>query len=178
MFEFAEIGESGVQGSLSTTHLDIYCGGCGGVLAEVSFRALSDNATFVENENAITQLMNLGENVTRYDDGVSVTQITDDTAHLNDLNRVETIVGLIEQYDRRLMNDRVSDTNPTVKLSGVLNWQTCDDEVCDIPASDRFELSIPVEGPMAPSFRGKSDQDSPEPNAGQHFKRMIERRQG
>ena len=71
-----------------------------------------------------------------------------------------------------------NDTNPTVKLSGVLKWQTCDDEVCDIPASERFELSIPVEGPMTPSLMGKSDQDSPEPNAGQHFQRMIERRQG
>jgi hypothetical protein len=70
------------------------------------------------------------------------------------------------------------DAHPTVKLSGVLKWQTCDDDVCDIPVSERFELSIPVEGPMAPSFMGKSDQDSPEPNAGQHFKRMIERRQG
>ena len=69
------------------------------------------------------------------------------------------------------------DTNPTVKLSGVLKWQTCDDEVCDIPASERFELSIPVEGPM-PSFVRRSDQDSPEPNAGQHFKRLMERRQG
>ncbi len=72
----------------------------------------------------------------------------------------------------------VDNDSPAVTLSGILKWQTCDDEVCDIPASERFELSIPVEGPIMPSFMGPDDQDSPEPNAGKHFQRMIERRQG
>lgn len=70
------------------------------------------------------------------------------------------------------------DTHPAVKLSGVLKWQTCDDEVCDIPASERFELSIPIEGPMMRPLMGQSDQDSPEPNASKHFQRMMERHKG
>ncbi|MBQ75141.1 MAG: hypothetical protein CMQ20_08975 [Gammaproteobacteria bacterium] len=71
----------------------------------------------------------------------------------------------------------VDDDNHAVTLSGILKWQTCDDEVCDIPASERFEISIPVEGSIMPSFMGKSDQKSPEPNAGKHFQRMMERRE-
>jgi len=70
------------------------------------------------------------------------------------------------------------DTDLIVKLSGVLKWQTCDDEVCDIPSKKRFELSIPVEGPMMRPAFGRSDPDSPEPNAGQHFQHMMERHKG
>jgi len=61
-------------------------------------------------------------------------------------------------------------------VSGTLRWQTCDDEVCDIPVSQRFELRLPVIGPVLPEIRNRSDDATREPNAAQHFQRMIDRR--
>jgi len=63
-----------------------------------------------------------------------------------------------------------------IALSGVLRWQTCDDEVCDVPERHRFELRVPAAGPVLPGIRPTSSAASREPNAARHFQRLIERR--
>ena len=64
---------------------------------------------------------------------------------------------------------------PDITISGEVRWQCCDDEVCDPPASRRFELAVPVSGPPAHALRD-SRAATLEPNAAAHFRRMSERR--
>ena len=62
-----------------------------------------------------------------------------------------------------------------ITISGVVRWQCCDDEVCDLPASQRFELTLPVSEPP-PVALGRGPGATLEPNALAHFQRMSERR--
>ena len=62
-----------------------------------------------------------------------------------------------------------------ITIAGEVRWQCCDDEVCDLPASQRFELTVPVSGPPAHPLRD-SKAATVEPNAAAHFRRMSERR--
>jgi len=64
-----------------------------------------------------------------------------------------------------------------INVSGEVRWQSCDDEVCDIPASRRFELSLPVAQTPAVAL-GSEKGAALEPNAMAHFQKMSERRQG
>jgi len=65
----------------------------------------------------------------------------------------------------------------SVKLSGSVRWQTCDDTLCDVPQTQRFEIDVPVVNPAAASIRGASDgSDTPESRTAAHFQYMIERR--
>jgi hypothetical protein len=64
-----------------------------------------------------------------------------------------------------------------IHLSGWLGWQTCDDEVCDVPERQRFDLRVPTTGSVLPGIRPASAAASREPNAARHFQRLIERRQ-
>ena len=62
-----------------------------------------------------------------------------------------------------------------ITFSGEVRWQSCDDEVCDIPASQRFELTLPVAESPVVALRGEQGA-ALEPNARAHFQRMSERR--
>lgn len=62
-----------------------------------------------------------------------------------------------------------------IMISGEVRWQCCDDEVCDLPASRRFELTVPVSEPPAPALQTEEGAAF-EPNAKAHFRRMSERR--
>ena len=62
-----------------------------------------------------------------------------------------------------------------IAISGEVRWQCCDDEVCDVPTSQRFELTVPVSAPVGHPFRDKRAATA-EPNASAHFRRMSERR--
>ena len=64
-----------------------------------------------------------------------------------------------------------------VRVSGEVRWQTCDDDVCDIPAKQRFELDLPVAESPPVALRGEQGR-ALEPNARAHFRRMSERRGG
>ena len=64
-----------------------------------------------------------------------------------------------------------------ITISGEVRWQSCDDEVCDIPTSQRFELTLPVSESPAVALRSKRGA-ALEPNAMAHFQRMSERRTG
>ncbi len=62
-----------------------------------------------------------------------------------------------------------------ITFSGEVRWQSCDDEVCDIPSSQRFELTLPVAESPPVALRGKKGA-ALEPNALAHFQRMSKRR--
>ncbi len=62
-----------------------------------------------------------------------------------------------------------------IRVSGEVRWQSCDDEVCDIPTSQRFELELPVAESPAVAL-GSERGAALEPNAMAHFRRMSERR--
>jgi len=62
-----------------------------------------------------------------------------------------------------------------VVIAGVLRWQSCNDEVCDLPVSNHFELTVPVDGPVLPQIRVPEGKTTNEPRAGEHFQQMIHR---
>lgn len=64
-----------------------------------------------------------------------------------------------------------------IAVSGEVRWQSCDSEVCDIPAGQRFEVELPVAESPAVALRSKRGT-ALEPNAKEHFLRMSERRRG
>ncbi len=68
---------------------------------------------------------------------------------------------------------RRKDVN-AVTIAGVVRWQSCDDEVCDIPTSKRFSFDVPVSANPPPALFGRGAEL--EPNAAAHFKRMNTRR--
>ena len=62
-----------------------------------------------------------------------------------------------------------------LQLSGEVCWQSCDDEVCDLPVRERFLLTIPVAAPPAMALQGPGAEI--EPNAMGHFQYMTKRRE-
>ncbi len=60
-------------------------------------------------------------------------------------------------------------------VSGTVLWQSCDDEVCDIPSSQRFELTVRL-GKSPAVALGSKEGAALEPNAMAHFQKMSERR--
>ena len=68
-----------------------------------------------------------------------------------------------------------ADGTDRLTLSGTVRWQVCDDEVCDIPVSRTFELTVPLT--RSPPVALLDDEGiALEPNARGHFQRMTERR--
>lgn len=65
--------------------------------------------------------------------------------------------------------------DPKIKISGEVVWQSCDDQVCDIPVRRRFEMTIPVTS-SPPVALGSRRGTELEPNAMRHFQKMTERR--
>jgi hypothetical protein len=65
-----------------------------------------------------------------------------------------------------------------ITLAGVLHWQTCDDQVCDLPRRERFELTVPLSGIVVSELRATADGVLVRGmNSWKHFKRLAERRQ-
>ena len=65
-----------------------------------------------------------------------------------------------------------------VTIAGLVRWQSCNDAVCELPASQRFELTVAVERPVLPQIRVPAGQPTAEPRAARHFAQMTARRQG
>lgn len=63
-----------------------------------------------------------------------------------------------------------------ITIAGTLRWQACDDEVCGIPETYRFELVVPTDAPLLPQIAVPKEKRTVEPRAGKHFQQMIERR--
>jgi len=62
-----------------------------------------------------------------------------------------------------------------IAVSGEVRWQSCDSEVCDIPAGQRFEVELPVAESPPVALRSKKGAVL-EPNAMEHYRRMSARR--
>lgn len=85
-----------------------------------------------------------------------------------------------DEFELRLpltVNNSGGRLGPEITISGEVRWQSCDDEVCDIPTSQRFELTLAVAEPPPP-IMGNEEGAALEPNALAHFKKMSQRRQG
>jgi hypothetical protein len=85
-----------------------------------------------------------------------------------------------DSFELRLpltVNSAADGVGGHVTVSGEVRWQSCDDDVCDIPTSQRFELTLPVAEPPPVALWGKKGA-ALEPNARAHFQRMSERRMG
>jgi len=72
-----------------------------------------------------------------------------------------------------------STTEPTMlDLSGEVSWQTCDEDVCDVPRRSRFAFNVPIEGAVVPEFMTKPGNPKVRAMDGiNHFKKMSSRRQ-
>jgi len=72
-----------------------------------------------------------------------------------------------------------STTEPTMlDLSGEVSWQTCDEDVCDVPRRSRFAFHVPIEGAVVPEFMTKPGNPKVRAMYGMnHFKKMSSRRQ-
>ena len=82
-----------------------------------------------------------------------------------------------DRFELRLpltVNNSTGDVATEVTVSGEVRWQSCDDEVCDIPTSQRFEFTLPVAEP--PAVLGSPKGVAVEPNSLAHFRKMAERR--
>jgi hypothetical protein len=62
-------------------------------------------------------------------------------------------------------------------LSGEVSWQTCDEDVCDVPRRSRFAFSVPIEGAVVPEFMTKPGNPIRAMDGMKHFKKMSSRRQ-
>lgn len=70
-----------------------------------------------------------------------------------------------------------STTEPTMlDLSGEVSWQTCDEDVCDVPRRSRFAFNVPIEGAVVPEFMTKPGNPKVRAMDGMnHFKKMSSR---
>lgn len=50
-----------------------------------------------------------------------------------------------------------TDDTPTLTVRGKVSWQMCDDEVCDVPRKEHFELTLPVQGAVVSELGAKPD---------------------
>jgi hypothetical protein len=65
-----------------------------------------------------------------------------------------------------------------ITLGGELHWQTCDDQVCDLPRRERFELTVPLAGIVVSELRAAADGVLVRSmNSLKHFERLADRRQ-
>ena len=46
-----------------------------------------------------------------------------------------------------------------IKLAGEIEWQTCDDQTCDLPRKEAFDLTVPVSGFVVSELRIEADGD-------------------
>jgi hypothetical protein len=65
-----------------------------------------------------------------------------------------------------------------ITLAGELLWQTCDDQVCDLPRRERFKVAVPLAGIVVSELRAAADGVLVRSmNSSKHFERLTERRQ-
>lgn len=65
-----------------------------------------------------------------------------------------------------------------ITLSGELRWQTCDDQVCDLPRREKFSVTVPVAAAVVSELGVPADGELVQSmNGMKHFERMAQRRQ-
>ena len=66
------------------------------------------------------------------------------------------------------------DGSTFITVAGTIRWQACDDDVCHLPQTQRFELEIPAR--PVNMFERERAEDSVRMDFRKHFARMSERR--
>lgn len=85
----------------------------------------------------------------------------------------DVVIRVPVTHNQRLL-DTHDDGSLTVRVGGTIRWQSCDDDVCHLPATHRFALDVPAVRANLPELLGP---DSPRRDAAiAHYRRMIERR--
>ena len=65
-----------------------------------------------------------------------------------------------------------------ITIEGDLAWQTCDDEVCDLPRRERFSVTVPLASMLPSEINGAADGEMVRPmNGVKHFEQMAARRE-
>src|SRR6516162_6847652 len=91
--------------------------GAGGQLVQVFFK---HHPAVVDDHNLVADLRNLGENVSRQDDGSIRGETTDNTANLPNLSWVKANRRLVEHQYRRIMNQSLGQSDPLAITFGKL----------------------------------------------------------
>ena len=76
-------------------------------------------------------------------------------------------------HNQRSM-EKLDDGSRAVRVAGTVRWQSCDDDVCHLPASQTFELLIPAVKTNSAKYR--RDEGSTGMDAAKHLAKMTERR--
>jgi len=64
-----------------------------------------------------------------------------------------------------------------ITLSGELRWQTCDDQMCDLPRREKFGIAVAIAGSVPSELNASADGVVVRGmNAPEHFDRMARRR--
>src|SRR5688572_1977895 len=105
----SEAQESSFQLTLTAQYVDT-----GALLAPLALEfiqtPLTNDASAVDDDGAVTRRLNFRQHVSGQDDGVIRRQLLDQTARLDDLIGIEPRGRLIEQKHRRISNERVSES--------------------------------------------------------------------
>lgn len=72
------------------------------------------------------------------------------------------------------ISGRPNGRDAQITVAGEVRWQCCDDEVCDIPTSQRFELTLAIGDSPHVAIGSKTGAEL-EPNAMAHFQKMSQR---
>lgn len=126
---------------------------------------------------------------------VAVDLVLDPQSHIvsrslqRPVNHSHTMAGTAEHFDvhsgvveLRLpvtVNGSVvrAEDKSNVILTGQVRWQVCDDEVCDVPQKQAFEITVPVAASVVSELGARSgDSRVRSMNAVTHFKKMSSRR--
>lgn len=95
--------------------------------------------------------------------------------------RIEVYEGAVELRMSITANTNFSDVQTDlsdITLSGELRWQSCDDQTCDLPRSERFEFTVPFAGSVVSELGHEADGTVVKSmNGMKHFERMAQRRQ-
>ncbi len=70
--------------------------------------------------------------------------------------------------------EKLDDGSYVLRVAGTVRWQSCDDDVCHLPATHRFDLVVPALRSNVPEFDRKEGSTRMDTRA--HLARMTERR--
>lgn len=82
--------------------------------------------------------------------------------------------GIFELRLPLTVSGRPRGNSAEISIAGEVRYQCCDDEVCDLPINQRFELQLPIADSPAVALGSKTGA-ALEPNAMAHFLRMSDR---
>src|SRR5260370_40678736 len=83
-------------------------------------RTLSDDLAGLNDQEPVAGLADLGENVARNQDGMTPLEAKNQPPHLDDLDRVQSSCGLVQNQERWVVNQRLRDAQAMAITMGQL----------------------------------------------------------